>query len=562
MSRDTIANERYHFEMKKLRRDISRLFEITKIKANLAKNDLIAKSSIFEKIISTLDIIMSFSFDFVHSEYYELIRRLYSMLEKSILTSRKFEQFNDVFQNFSFSSEWDRIQFSAIHMSSWSMSECAKISIIIFVLLRCWLRSFHIRKVFEIDLLKEFFLNDRRNALTSMNIIISCFVKLIKNNCFISFYELFEIDRLIFNEQILNAKVNILKLMNAENKEFTLRDKISDKSRDDDMFCDDTIDVSILKTSRSLYFISKAEKNEIKNHLSFFSNYHIKIHFQRTMKKYDVLWNINVLFDENKHRFFKQVVLIINNRKSERQLLFKNAVRFIVKTFISETFVDVESNISSQLLRLQKECSSILKSLNHVSSQNENDVSILKIDSTHLKSNLRERIKQDFLKKFNVFTKMSNMKNMNYESMMRNAMNANNIQIVNWDNRFLWWYEECFFTHHESNIIFSSYTYESEIIDHLSNIILSSCTYENAYHWSFVRYHSFFIHVWKCVSLIIYQISFFIHVWKFFFIDHFADKRCTFHINDFVRLVIDEYAQIFFIYSQTYNFHVFRRVFV
>ncbi len=254
--------------------------------------------------------------------------------------------------------------------------------------------------------------------------------------------------------------------------------------------------------------------------------------------------------------------MIINNRKSKKQFFLLNVVSFIVKIFINETFVDVESNISSQLLRLQKECSNILKNLNHVSSQNENDVSILEIDSTYLKSNFWKRIKQDFLKKFNVFTKMSNMKDMNYESMMRNAMNANNIQIVNWNNRFLWWYEKCFFTHYKSNIILFLYTYESEIINHLSNIIFSSYTYESAYHWSFVRYHSFFIHVWKCVSLIIYQISFFIHVWKFFFTDHFADKRCTFHINDFVKLVIDEYAQIFFIYSQTYNFHVFRRVFV
>ncbi len=215
--------------------------------------------------------------------------------------------------------------------------------------------------------------------------------------------------------------------MNAENRKFTFRNKISDKSRDDDMFCDKTIDVLILKTSKSFYFISKAKKNEVKNHLNFFSNYHIKIHFQRTMKEYDVLWNINVLFDENKHRFFKQLVLIINNRKSKKQLFFKNVVRFIVKTFINETFVDVELNINSQFLRLQKKCSNVLKNLNHVSSQNENDVSILKIDSTHLKLNLWERIKKDSLKKLNLFTKMSDMKNMNHESMMRNAMNANNI---------------------------------------------------------------------------------------------------------------------------------------
>ncbi len=131
------------------------------------------------------------------------------------------------------------------------MSECAKISIIIFMLLRCWLWSFHIRKIFEIDLLREFSLNDRCNALILMNIIVSCFVKLTKNNCFISFYQLFEIDRLTFNEQILNAKINIMKLMNVKNKKFIFRDKISNKSRDDDMFCDERINVSILKTSKS-----------------------------------------------------------------------------------------------------------------------------------------------------------------------------------------------------------------------------------------------------------------------------------------------------------------------
>ena len=138
-----------------------------------------------------------------------------------------------------------------------------------------------------------------------------------------------------------------------------------------------------------------------------------------------------MLFDEDKHRFFKQAVLTTNNRKSERQLLLKNAVRFIIKVLISETFVDVESKISSQLLRLQKECSGVLRSLNHVSSKNENDISVLEIDSTHLKSSLRERIKKDALKKLNLFNKMSDMRDMSYESMMQNAMNVDNIQVVN-----------------------------------------------------------------------------------------------------------------------------------
>jgi hypothetical protein len=73
--------------------------------------------------------------------------------------------------------------------------------------------------------------------------------------------------------------------------------------------------------------------------------------------------NINVLFDEDKHKFFKQAVLITNNRRSKRQFLFKNVVRFIIKIVINKIFIHIQSQIISQMLRLQKQCLDLFKDL-------------------------------------------------------------------------------------------------------------------------------------------------------------------------------------------------------
>ncbi len=138
-----------------------------------------------------------------------------------------------------------------------------------------------------------------------------------------------------------------MKLMNANNKFFKNKSNTRDISDTNFVIlCNDIDDTSNIR-------LFNAKKNEIKNHLSILSNFYIKLHFERMMKEYDVLWNINVLFDENKHKFFKQIILIINNRKSKRQLLFKNVVRFIIKVVINKIFIHTQSEIISQMLRFQ-----------------------------------------------------------------------------------------------------------------------------------------------------------------------------------------------------------------
>ena len=197
-----------------------------------------------------------------------------------------------------------------MHMRFWSMSECVKTFIIISLLFRCWLKTEHIRKFYEIELFKEFFFRKRNYAITFIDVIISCFVKLIKSNVLISSFQLFVKNRKSFHNQILNTRRNVLKFINVVNKNFKFK---SDKSINDmnknmnsaafAASCDET-DQSMMSTQLRL-FIETTKKNKIEKHFNILLNFHIAVHFVIMMKKYDVLWNNNVLFEENKHRFFK-----------------------------------------------------------------------------------------------------------------------------------------------------------------------------------------------------------------------------------------------------------------
>jgi hypothetical protein len=166
---------------------------------------------------------MSCSSNFAHSEYYELIRKIYSLLYIKILTIRAATEFITLFHDFSFSFKWARIQSSAVHMNSWSMSECDRISIVISIMLRCWLKEHHLRETFK-NRLNVTFLNFRQRFNSKKDITMYAFAKLVKSNALISSLHLFTQDRENFDNQILDVRQLFLNLMNAtQNSKSTSR---------------------------------------------------------------------------------------------------------------------------------------------------------------------------------------------------------------------------------------------------------------------------------------------------------------------------------------------------
>jgi hypothetical protein len=107
--KDIVFHERYHHEISTLRKRSAMINDKFKKLIFLFNNDLKSESFAFQKLISILNLIMSCSSDFLHSEYFEIICKLFSFLYIKIFIIRVFVEFIKKCHDFSFSFDWDRI---------------------------------------------------------------------------------------------------------------------------------------------------------------------------------------------------------------------------------------------------------------------------------------------------------------------------------------------------------------------------------------------------------------------------------------------------------------------
>src|ERR1700722_4295606 len=81
-----------------------------------------------------------------HSEYQGLTRIMHSMLLDTLLTQAAAKSYAAMLRSFPFPPSWPRVQGPLHHLKSYSLSEHARWSVVIPVLLRCWLRESHLRR--------------------------------------------------------------------------------------------------------------------------------------------------------------------------------------------------------------------------------------------------------------------------------------------------------------------------------------------------------------------------------------------------------------------------------
>jgi hypothetical protein len=168
------------------------------------------------------------------------------------------------------------------------------------------------------------------------------------------------------------------------------------------------------------------------------------------MLEYEVLWNVNVLFDENKHRFFKKTVLSINHRKSLRQVLLKEVIIFTLKWLLNEFFLHNVMKISHQMIRLRQQCSFLLKSLvfhdeSHDDSFDDN-CRILLQSQTHINSVVRKKIKTIYIKDQELSVKINKTTCSIFVQLMRKALTEYDLHDLTWEDQILHWFEMCSFT--------------------------------------------------------------------------------------------------------------------
>lgn len=431
--------------------------------------DLKFEFSILKKLIFALNFFMNCFSDFVHSECYDVMRKIYSLLYSQILTLKTFNEFIRVFYHFSFSFDWERIQFFAIHMNSWSMNEYNRVLIVVSIMLRCWLRNHHIRSFFKNEL-KVAFYDLIHDFKTKKNFIVFAFVKLIKNNMLISSFDLFFHDDQTVYQQILDAKHCFLDLMNVVHH-FIFKGKRIKKSHR--MFHEINVfsqskrnsiftifnrfffDRSfVVNMSQFNFFVNSEttllfEKN-VDDAVKLF-NFYIDLHFERIRLKYATLWNCNVLFDENKHKFFKNAVVSNNHKKSTKQIFFKNVFMQTLWCLLNKSFLHIDSKFSRQIIRFHEQCLLLLNNLK-TNEINKNEKEFLNIDVDHNKNLMTFfihiafavhcKLKTIYVRNQQFFIKIIENTSFNFDLMMRAIFEKYDLKELFWNDRFLYWFEK------------------------------------------------------------------------------------------------------------------------
>ena len=101
------------------------------------------------KMAPAIDIILSFPGDPAHSEYSGQSKRLHELLIEGILSPKAVKLYASFLRTtFPFPPTFARLQSPVHHLKSYSLSDHAQWSIVIPILLACWLRDFHIQPLF------------------------------------------------------------------------------------------------------------------------------------------------------------------------------------------------------------------------------------------------------------------------------------------------------------------------------------------------------------------------------------------------------------------------------
>ena len=252
-------------------------------------------------IAPALDLLLSRPGDPAHSEYQGLSSMMHNLLLEAILTPSSAKDYAAMLRTFPFPPSWPRVQGPLHHLKSYSLSEHARWSLVIPVLLRCWLREKHIRS----HLLTVLRLNDTDNPV---DYIVSQFAAAARSNSVLMSTRVSVEDREDMTAIVHGYRAHLQQLlaalaqsMSADRRRTRSRSvSLASRSRAGSVAAslapsEMSVDVPAQPTEQS----KKAEAYE--SHMKK-PNMHVAIHYPALADEYGLPVNINVLVGEDKHR--------------------------------------------------------------------------------------------------------------------------------------------------------------------------------------------------------------------------------------------------------------------
>ena len=273
-----------------------------------------------------LDIIRTRPTDPAHSEYAGISKLAHDLLMHAILNAEGQRSYTTQLQKFPFPPGWGRLQSPQHHLDSYRIQEHARASIIIPVLLRCWLTSRFIKPLF-LSAMRGIFTQPEFSNMSPSSIITRVYASIAKSNSVVMAETMTTQDRATMAITIREARLKLQLLQKSAAKadsQKPSRSRANTRSpsptpanpliRPASPFIID----SAPSTPGSEYAVAnvpelqgkkpKAKKERFGQYESDQKrpNMHIGIHHADIAKEYATVFNINGLIGEDKHRYISK----------------------------------------------------------------------------------------------------------------------------------------------------------------------------------------------------------------------------------------------------------------
>lgn len=378
---DIIQHRRFYYKNERQRRYINSL-GTQKARDDYSVRQGIDVGTVLLQLISlVLDIIVIRPTDPAHSEYSGILQLLYKLLLNAILKLAALVEYTRILRGFQFPLGQARLQSPLTYISSYSLQEYARQSIIIPILLRIQLRDEYIKDYFctNIKTYMPALLRHLTNVtrLIDIAIIVSAmlvriFVSIARSNVNLMLNILSAEDRTTFIDEMVamrqlfqqvNEVAAVASIKNLQSR----RASLAPSKR---ATLVGTPSASVSRSAPSILTILTGVTEALGATIRLLKlrsdqarpNVYIGLYYNQTIYELGNASNANVLISEFKYKEFKDWIYNTNYNNPERNLLRQQSFQIAIRLIVQNGYPNFH-NITKKIKDIQKECPKLFNTL-------------------------------------------------------------------------------------------------------------------------------------------------------------------------------------------------------
>nr|KMM66395.1 hypothetical protein CPAG_02734 [Coccidioides posadasii RMSCC 3488] len=372
MDFDTMTEGRYHFRILQQREKINST-ETQALKQSLCKEyGMAEEQTALLKICPSLNLVTFFPSDPCHSEFSGISKLAHYLLVSVILTPHGQKEYCKLLQRFPFRRRWARLQSPLTHLESYQLQEHARASIIIPLLLRCYMTQEWINPAVQRMMPVTF---KDHSGRSTKDLIVRVYAGIARSNSVLTSQSPAQFTSAGLREIITTARQDLQSLIDAAASAVETTHPAGTRagSRAASITSARPSPVPIELPALDSYaketgvpiaenFDSKKKTKAIRSFKNR-PNMHVGIHYPAQANEYAIPNNCNVLIGEDKHREYKKLVQRTNKRDVEKVLLMQESFRRTLLLLLEEAFADSEPSLTQYISNLYEHCPTLFADL-------------------------------------------------------------------------------------------------------------------------------------------------------------------------------------------------------